>query len=70
MNFNHKHSLKYLLSIAFATTITFTHAQSAKTKQPNIVIIYVDDLGYGDVGCYGATLVKTPNVDKLAKNGL
>ncbi|MGV3509092.1 MAG: sulfatase family protein [Sphingobacteriaceae bacterium] len=69
MNFKH-YSLKYLLSIAFATTITFAHAQSAKTKQPNIVIIYVDDLGYGDVGCYGATLVKTPNVDKLAKNGL
>ena len=70
MNFNYKHSLKHLLSIAFATTITFAHAQNAKTRQPNIVLIYVDDLGYGDLSCYGATLVKTPNVDKLAKNGL
>ena len=37
---------------------------------PNIVLIYADDLGYGDVGCYGATAVKTPNVDRLAKEGL
>lgn len=39
-------------------------------KTPNIVVILVDDLGYGDVGCYGATKVRTPNVDRLAKEGL
>lgn len=38
--------------------------------RPNIVLIYIDDLGYGDVGCYGATAVKTPNVDRLAREGL
>jgi len=38
--------------------------------KPNIVLIYADDLGYGDVGCYGATKVQTPNVDRLAKAGL
>src|SRR5215203_1842741 len=37
---------------------------------PNIVLIYADDLGYGDLGCYGATKVKTPNVDRLAREGL
>ncbi len=37
---------------------------------PNIVLIYVDDLGYGDVGCYGATRVRTPNIDRLAREGL
>ena len=37
---------------------------------PNIVIIYMDDLGYGDVGAYGATEIKTPNMDKLAQGGL
>lgn len=38
--------------------------------KPNIVIIYVDDLGYGDVGFNGATDIKTPNLDKLANNGV
>ena len=45
-------------------------AAIAATPQPNIVLIYADDLGYGDVGCYGATKVKTPNIDKLAAQGL
>lgn len=39
-------------------------------EKPNIVLIYADDLGYGDLSCYGATLVQTPNVDALATNGL
>jgi arylsulfatase A-like enzyme len=39
-------------------------------SKPNIVFIYIDDLGYGDVSCYGAKAVKTPNVDFLASNGL
>ncbi|MBI9017754.1 MAG: arylsulfatase [Phycisphaerae bacterium] len=37
--------------------------------KPNVIIINADDLGYGDIGCYGATKVKTPNIDKLAKQG-
>jgi arylsulfatase A-like enzyme len=39
-------------------------------EKPNIVVIYADDLGYGDVGCYGATKVRTPGVDRLAREGL
>lgn len=38
-------------------------------ERPNIVIILADDLGYGDLGCYGATKVKTPNIDRLAAQG-
>jgi arylsulfatase A-like enzyme len=37
---------------------------------PNIVIIYADDLGYGDISCYGATKIRTTNIDRLAKEGL
>ncbi len=62
-----KSKLRFLLSAVFLWMHLFVVAQSSK---PNIVLIYVDDLGYGDVGCYGATDVKTPNVDKLAANGI
>ncbi|MFP4069879.1 MAG: sulfatase family protein [Opitutales bacterium] len=38
--------------------------------RPNIVIIYADDMGYGDAGCYGATRFPTPNIDRLAAEGM
>lgn len=45
-------------------------ALAAAKSQPNVILIYADDVGYGDLGCYGATAVKTPNLDKLARQGL
>lgn len=42
----------------------------ATTRPPNVLLIYADDLGYGDLGCYGAKRVKTPAVDRLARAGL
>ena len=42
----------------------------AQTTKPNIVLILADDLGYGDVSCYGAARLQTPNVDRLAREGL
>ncbi|MBK0384068.1 arylsulfatase [Pedobacter sp. SD-b] len=51
----------------------FSCTQNKKTeevKKPNIIIVYIDDLGYGDVGFQGAKGVSTPNIDALAKNGL
>src|SRR5262245_60137519 len=44
------------------------NAQSA--ERPNVVLIITDDVGYGDIGSYGAPDVKTPNIDSLAKNGM
>ncbi|RXK46527.1 sulfatase family protein [Aquirufa rosea] len=38
--------------------------------RPNVIFIYVDDLGYGDLSCYGATKIKTPHLDKLANSGI
>jgi arylsulfatase A-like enzyme len=57
-------------TLLFFCAINPLEAKEIKTNKPNIVIIYADDLGYGDVGCYGATAVKTPNVDRLAQSGL
>lgn len=45
----------------------FLFAQSAK---PNVIYILADDLGYGELGCYGQSKIKTPNIDALAKNGM
>ncbi len=45
-------------------------ALAAAQSRPNVVLIYADDIGYGDLGCYGATAVKTPNLDRLARQGL
>lgn len=44
-------------------------ATDKKPQLPNIVLINADDLGYGDLGCYGATKLQTPNIDKLASEG-
>jgi arylsulfatase A-like enzyme len=45
-------------------------ARSAEPLKPNIVLIYADDIGYGDFSCYGATRVQTPNVDRAAREGI
>ena len=42
----------------------------AEEKKPNFVFLLVDDLGWGDFGCYGAEFYETPHIDKLAKDGM
>jgi arylsulfatase A-like enzyme len=43
---------------------------SIASEKPNVVLIYIDDLGYGDLGSYGATDIPTPNIDRLAAEGV
>lgn len=59
-----------LAAVFMASIPAMAQAVPAQDSRPNIVLIYADDLGYGDVGCYGATAVKTSNIDKLAETGL
>ena len=61
--------------IKFISTIVFTIALTAGSvataaKPPNVIFILMDDMGYSDVSCYGATKVKTPHIDRLAADGL
>src|SRR5215831_11604914 len=42
----------------------------AQRRRPNIIFIYADDMGYGDLGCYGSVAIKTPNIDRMASEGL
>ena len=64
------YSLKNLLIILLGIVSTPLIGQSSKNIKPNVIFIYADDLGYGDLSCYGATKISTPNVDRLAKEGL
>jgi len=41
-----------------------------RKKQPNIVLIFADDMGYGDIGCYGHPTISTPNIDRMANEGM
>jgi arylsulfatase A-like enzyme len=52
-----------------ATTGATAQAQPTRTL-PNIVFIIADDLGYGDLGCYGQKKIRTPNIDHLAGEGM
>ncbi len=60
-----RHIALFLIVLAAAVAPAATPA----ADKPNIVLIFADDLGYGDLGCYGATKVKTPHIDRLASQG-
>ena len=60
--------MKTVFTIICALFLNFSAA--AKPKQPNIIFILVDDQGYYDLGCYGATEIKTPRIDAMAKEGM
>ncbi|MFN5931548.1 MAG: sulfatase-like hydrolase/transferase, partial [Sphingobacteriales bacterium] len=54
---------------SFFFNIALLNAQSS-SKLPNIVLILMDDMGFGDLSCYGAADINTPNLDKLASEGI
>lgn len=62
-----------LLTIAFSSVLAL-HTEAALQQNtpppPNVLLILADDLGYGDVGCYGSKAIPTPNIDRLAREGL
>jgi arylsulfatase A-like enzyme len=60
---------EFLQALAVSSSVGFLGA-SKPVERPNIIFIYADDVGYGDIGCYGAESVKTHNLDSLAKRGL
>lgn len=62
--------LRIALSLLLLPGISVASSEGETKRPPNIVIILIDDLGYADVGCFGSTLYETPNIDRLAKNGM
>ncbi|WP_269010521.1 sulfatase family protein [Aquirufa ecclesiirivi] len=61
---------RYYLFLSITLLFASKAYSQKNTNRPNVVFIYVDDLGYGDLSSYGATKIKTPHLDKLAKSGL
>src|SRR5580704_5788588 len=59
-----------LLLLAIIPGASAQLAHRPAPRLPNIIFILADDLSYGDLGCYGQTMIKTPNIDKLAGEGM
>jgi len=56
--------------VAFLSLLCVCVTCDAASRRPNIVFILADDLGYGDLSCYGQQKFKTPNIDRLAAEGM
>jgi arylsulfatase A len=59
---------RHFLKTAGAATLAGALADGAASRPPNVIMIYCDDLGYGDLGCYGSK-IPTPNIDRMATEG-
>jgi len=77
MNLSSKNNLPMRtsnISLIATFCIAIFLASSCKNNQeqraPNIILILADDLGYGELGCYGQAIIETPNIDKLAAQGV
>src|SRR5690349_5124734 len=57
------------LRIVFAFACSLLSARAAPSFRPHILFILSDDMGYGDIGCYGGQFAPTPNLDRLAREG-
>ncbi len=71
----HFAAFRRLCGFIFVAVATGQHAAAVPPDRPgqakpNIILIYIDDLGYGDIGCYGCKDIPTPNIDRLATEGV
>ncbi|MDD4632781.1 MAG: sulfatase-like hydrolase/transferase, partial [Proteiniphilum sp.] len=59
------------IKLFLLASVLLLHYSIGKAKEkPNIVLIIADDVSFDDIGCYGNKIVKTPNIDRLAKEGM
>ena len=67
-----KHQSLFIRAVVILMAGLFFTTQAKAASKPNIIVIMADDLGYGDIGCYGAKAknLRTPHIDRLAARGL
>ena len=58
--------MRHIITLALAAVLHTTLAAA----QPNIVLVFIDDMGWGDFSCFGNKVAKTPNIDRMAKEGI
>ncbi len=68
----HRPVLRTLATVAviLVSQCAMPASSALAAEKPNVVLIYIDDLGYGDIGCFGCSDIPTPNIDRLAKEGV
>src|SRR5687768_473819 len=60
---------QYICLLIFLTFFVISQSQAQSSNAPNFIIIFADDLGYGDLSCYGHPTIRTPNLDRMAYEG-
>ncbi|MDP4777955.1 MAG: sulfatase-like hydrolase/transferase [Opitutales bacterium] len=61
---------RHLIHTALAVALTLSTAFGTSDKQPNIILVFIDDMGWGDFSCFGNTEASTPHIDRMAKEGI
>ena len=70
MKINQLIQLTSLIALGLLSQCCMGSTKAADSQRPNVVIIFTDDQGYADVGCFGAEDFKTPNLDQMAREGM
>ena len=70
MTCTYKHFISIGALCIYAGNIPLSAKRHLTNAMPNVIVIMADDIGYGDLECYGTKSIKTPNVNKLARNGI
>jgi uncharacterized sulfatase len=57
-------------AVAAVGSRSLLHAEASQAARPNIVVVFIDDMGWGDISCFGGSHVETKNIDRLASEGI